>query len=427
MKRHILVFLLGAVMSGAAYSQTTYTATVITFPSARVSAHGLNASGQVAGTLLFSDNVNTSHAFLTGPNGAQVTDLGTLGGTYSWGWGVNDSGQVVGQATATPGYEQTLYAFITGANGTNMTSLGVLGGNYTQSGAYAINARGQVVGKSTASNGSMHAFVTGANGSSMIDLGTLGGLNSLALAINPSGRVAGYATTAGLNAELDGNPYAVASIAPANVGFAAVANVSTSMALGINDANEIVGFANFSYAADHDHAICISAQGTLSDVGAQISGASESRAVAINRSGQVAIWALLSDGFHVFVTGAHCAGLTDVTQYLPAPSLSAVGYFPVAINDNGQILVNDGNPGVSVLGTNSLFPDIWSLYRAILMTPQNSGGSGGGGSGGGGSTGGGTPGAAPTTGGGGGGALGWEWLALFAIWGWARHARRTKP
>lgn len=420
MKRCLLALLLNALSAGV-YAQTTYTATVISYPNAKVSAHGLNASGQVAGTLLFTDSINTSHAFMTGANGTNAVDLGTLGGNYSWGWAINDAGQVVGESTATQGSGQLQYAFITQANGANMTSLGTVAGS-TESGAYAINNRGQVAGKIYGGSSDMHAFVTGTNGSGMVNLGTIGGRTSLALGINPSGRVVGYATTAGINSETDGDPYAVATTAPSNLGFAAVASMSTSMALGINDANEIVGFADFSYAPDHDHAIFISAQGQLTDIGAQITGASESRAVAINAAGNVAIWALLSDGFHVFVTGPHGSGLTDVTQYLPSPSLSPVGYFPVAINDKGQILVNDGNPGVSVLGTNSLFPDIWSLYRAVLLTPSSSGGS----SGGGGTS---TP-SSTASSGSGGGSFGWEWAALFVALGLARHAhqaRRQRP
>jgi len=117
-------------------------------------------------------------------------ELGSLGGSGSEAFGINASGQVVGDAY-TP-RDAAFHAFVTGMNGVGMTDLGTLGGS--NSIAYAINAGGQVVGYSNITPEVYHAFITGANSTRMTDLGTLGGTYSLAWGINASGQVVGYAS-----------------------------------------------------------------------------------------------------------------------------------------------------------------------------------------------------------------------------------------
>ena len=88
------------------------------------------------------------HAFITGPNGVGMTDLGTLGGVTVSAHGINDAGQVVGESDTAAGAQ---HAFITGPNGVGMTDLGTLGGDYSD--AYGINDAGQVVGWSDTAAG----------------------------------------------------------------------------------------------------------------------------------------------------------------------------------------------------------------------------------------------------------------------------------
>src|SRR5262245_57546933 len=67
-----------------------------------------------------------------------------------------------------------------------LKDLGTLGGS--QSLGLAVNASGQVAGSaSTSGNAASHAFLSGANGGALQDLGTLGGTRSGGNGVNASG------------------------------------------------------------------------------------------------------------------------------------------------------------------------------------------------------------------------------------------------
>ena len=164
-----------------------------------INSQGLTALGTLGGDTIASD-INEAgqvvggskpatlgtHAFITGPNGLGMTDLGTLGGGESIALGINDAGRVAGYSVTATG---AVHAFITGPNGMGMTDLGTLGGG--SSIALGINDTGQVVGYSgTAADVSdtvSHVFITGANGVGMTDLGRQGYLDGAG--INDAGQV----------------------------------------------------------------------------------------------------------------------------------------------------------------------------------------------------------------------------------------------
>ena len=112
-----------------------------------------------------------------------MTDLGTIGGTFSQTTAVSADGSViVGYSTITGDGSYHAFKY----TGSAMTDLGTLGGTYST--PYAVSADGSViVGDSRTGDNATHAFKY--TGSTMTDLGTLGGRNSSATAVSADGNV----------------------------------------------------------------------------------------------------------------------------------------------------------------------------------------------------------------------------------------------
>jgi probable HAF family extracellular repeat protein len=163
-----------------------------------------NNRGQVTGASnLAGDAVN--HPFLW--DRGVLTDLGTLGGDFGSPNWINDAGDVVGAAGLAPG-SNLQHAFLWRHG--HMMDLGSLG---TNSNAFAINSKGQIVGRSRISGtpgapgGVLHAFLW-ENGGPMIDLNTLIPANSgLELVeadnINESGEIVGLGAPPGVPVHQD--------------------------------------------------------------------------------------------------------------------------------------------------------------------------------------------------------------------------------
>ena len=94
-----------------------------------------------------------------------VKDLGTLGGSLgSAADAINSSGQVVGYAFTTN--NAGLHATLFSGTGSNNTDLGGLAGAANNNGeAYGINDSGQILGHATAPGGNVHATLFSGTGS----------------------------------------------------------------------------------------------------------------------------------------------------------------------------------------------------------------------------------------------------------------------
>jgi probable HAF family extracellular repeat protein len=189
-----------------------------------VTAGAINNSGHVAGTSVFSGR---SHAFFWD---GTMHDLGTLGGSYSHGTGINDAGHVTGWSRTAAGEFRAFFW-----DGT-MHDLGTLGGGHSstrgegESGSSPINDYDQVIGHSRTAAGEVHAFLWDGT---MRDLGTLGGDGSTAMALSNSGEVVGFAMT--VAGEYHAVVWKNGSIIDLDPGY------GSSWATDINDEGVIVG------------------------------------------------------------------------------------------------------------------------------------------------------------------------------------------
>ncbi len=125
------------------------------------SMHSLLPTGGIASYILSSNSAfndadqgtgyasypdGTTHAFLS--NGSVVTDLGTLGGTYEYGIGINDLGQVVGYGSSANNAAVEAFLYASGATTVLNQTLGT-GSGVQLTEALAINHAGQILGTGT--------------------------------------------------------------------------------------------------------------------------------------------------------------------------------------------------------------------------------------------------------------------------------------
>ena len=204
---------------------------------------GINSSGQVVGDSIFGKN-KVSHAALF--NNGAAADLGTSmhAGLFSRANGINASGQVVGYSSDTRDGNNSRAFILSTASRSPMIDLGTLGGAYAQ--ALGINDSGFVTGNAQTGDRSRpipsHAFIWHAK-TGMLDLGTLGGRFSFGTAINANNHVVGYST---INS-VDGRVHAFLHDGKQMLDLGSLSGASPdtdlSFALGVNAADQVVGYS----------------------------------------------------------------------------------------------------------------------------------------------------------------------------------------
>lgn len=213
----------------------------------RTEADAINAGGEIVGR--FTTLASVSGGGLQYPcvwknNSTALQPLDYLGGTNGSGsaHAINDSGEIVGSTGA---FKVSTHATYWTNSTSRAVDLGTLGG--TNSFGSCINATGQIVGGAYNSNQLMRAAFWTNSVSPPIELPPLGTSTNYAAWINDLGQVVGAAGTAPTAA----NPFGIVAVLWTNlnsgpVDLNTVISPNYGWALGvayaINDSGEIVGF-----------------------------------------------------------------------------------------------------------------------------------------------------------------------------------------
>lgn len=241
---------------------------------------------------------------LSGPAfaaGYSITGLGTLGGSTSYAYDINSSGQIVGESDITGNTASHAFVYSSGV----MTDLGTLAGT-TGSYAVAVNNNGQIIGDTYTGGYTLNKAFIYSNGS-MSSIGSLGGGWSVASGINNYGQVVGSNSSGGFL-------YSNGNTTTFN---------GMSVPLAINDNGQVAGTGVNGHVA-------LSSNGTVTDLGTL--GGSSGFATAININGQIvgSTYVAGDTNYHAFLYSN--GGMTDLG------TLWGTDSFASDINSNGLVV-----------------------------------------------------------------------------------------
>ncbi|QPK63378.1 HYR domain-containing protein [Methylomonas sp. LL1] len=287
----------------------------------------LNEAGQVAGYSHLPGNA-ALHPFLW-QEGTLPQDLNTLGGTHALVSGINNQGQVVGNAQITG--DSAGHGFVWSAGA--MLRLPTLGG--TRGRATAINDNGVVTGSTSLLNNTVEHGVVwlSSTAKSPLDLGTLGGANSQGSDINFNGQIVGYAENASrlTHATLWAPPYNTPALDLGTLGG------SYSEASAINGLGQVTGISSNTGDTQFRGFVWQAGQG-MEDLGALTATSTHTAGIDINANGDVVGYSTTAGGAakRAIVRKAGIA-LADLNGLI-LPNTGWVLSEAHAINDAGQIV-----------------------------------------------------------------------------------------
>ncbi len=330
------------------------------------------------GVTLGANSAQAAVGFGPGPKHNPV-DLGTLGGMFSQASGVDFLTNFVSGSSSTAG-ELAIHAVVWNVKGNAINDLGVLFGG-TNSSASGVTSQGVASGTSDYSD-PVYGLVQRAfiYQGSLKMLGTLGGSQSYATGINESNQVAGYATTPN-DATTHGFLYSPTSSGLLDLGTligpggnsAAYALNNFGAVGGSSDTGKFDGFGN----PITDAVIWSVGKTTqISDIG-NLSGATFAQVSALNNFG-------VATGFSSFASGQTHAFVYFSGQMNDIGTLGGSSAQGLGINDLGYVVGvsnTTGDAGIDaflwtpftgMIDLNSLLPagSPWVLLQASAINDE---------------------------------------------------------